>query len=186
MHDEGFACTVVEHYVLLFCSNGNIDNPERGDIRLFVSRLYISLSGHAHGRVELYLSGAWIVVTVDSWTTANSQVACRQLGYLTYGECYNCNAQLGHQRPSALLQEVLLEDITITTVTPILIQLNVLAMFLVLAQSPDSLTVLIALSIMTQNLMIYIYNAKHVSSYGKYLLGVVTLYLHTIFCCMIQ
>ena len=154
MHDEGFACTVVEHYVLLFCSNGNIDNPERGDIRLY--RRYISLSGDLLGRVELYLSGAWIVVTVDFWTTANSQVACRQLGYLTYyGECYNCNAQLGHQRPSALLQEVLLEYtlLMITTVTPILIQLNVLAMFLVLAQSPDSLTVLITLSIMIQNLM---------------------------------
>ena len=78
----------LEYCVLLSCSNENVDNPETGDIRL-----YQQYGGNgASGRVEVFLSGTWISVIGDLWTTANSLVACQQLGYLTNGECNNYNA----------------------------------------------------------------------------------------------
>ena len=80
--------------MLLSCSNGNVDNPERGDIRL--SSRPLSETWFGNGHVEMFLSETWITVAGDFWTIANSQVACRQLGYVAAGgELTSYNAHLG-------------------------------------------------------------------------------------------
>ena len=56
-----------------------LDGPESEDLRL---------SGTSSGRVEVFLSGIWVPVAQSylSWTQANANVVCRQLGYAPNGE----------------------------------------------------------------------------------------------------
>ena len=44
-------------------------NPQEGDIDLRDDPLYV------------FVDGRWGTVSSDAWTTANSRVACRQMGY---------------------------------------------------------------------------------------------------------
>ena len=60
--------------------SNTIDGPENGDIRL----KYYSFNSieYRRGRVEIYLSESWGAVVANTWTTANAEVVCRQLGYI--------------------------------------------------------------------------------------------------------
>ena len=51
-----------------------------GDLRL-VRGLSTSTS-YSSGRLEIYLNGLWGTVCDDGWDSTNSDVACRQLGYV--------------------------------------------------------------------------------------------------------
>ena len=50
-----------------------------GELRL--SRGTLSSSSYTSGRLEIYINGRWGTVCDDGWTTANTAVACRQLGF---------------------------------------------------------------------------------------------------------
>ena len=50
-----------------------------GDLRLV--RNGFSSSFYTSGHLEIYYGGQWKSVCYDSWTTANTRVACRQLGF---------------------------------------------------------------------------------------------------------
>ena len=59
------------------------DGPEPGEVRLYYDDWAVS---YYHGRVEIFLSQTWGRVT-GSWTVANAQVVCHQLGYDIPSEC---------------------------------------------------------------------------------------------------
>ena len=42
------------------------------------------------GQVEMYISGMWVTINDQSWTTAEAQVVCRQLGHSTESESLAC------------------------------------------------------------------------------------------------
>ena len=50
-----------------------------GELRL--TRGSLSSSSYTSGRLEIYINGRWGTVCDDGWTTANTAVACRQLGF---------------------------------------------------------------------------------------------------------
>ena len=52
-----------------------------GDLRLVQNG--ISSSSNTHGRLEVYHSGLWGTVCDDFWSSANTRVACHQLGLPT-------------------------------------------------------------------------------------------------------
>ena len=56
------------------------DSCQDGDVRL------VGGQSAYEGRVEVCLSQRWGTVTDDGWSTADVQVACKQLGYSTQGK----------------------------------------------------------------------------------------------------
>ena len=52
-----------------------------GDIRLINHGGYKS-----NGPLNVFVSGKWGTVAVDSWNVVNTRVVCRQLGFLANGE----------------------------------------------------------------------------------------------------
>ena len=50
-----------------------------GELRL--TRGSLSSSSYTSGRLEIFINGRWGTVCDDGWTTANTAVACRQLGF---------------------------------------------------------------------------------------------------------
>ena len=49
---------------------------------IFVSSIVRLVNGtHAEGVVQIHRHGDWQLVCVDRWTTENSQVLCRKLGF---------------------------------------------------------------------------------------------------------
>ena len=52
-----------------------------GDLRLVQNGF--TNSSYTSGRLEIYHSGRWGTVCDYTWTTANTRVACRQLGFST-------------------------------------------------------------------------------------------------------
>ena len=53
--------------------------PRSGDLRL-VQNGFTSTS-YTRGRLEVYYSGQWGTVCNDFWSSTNTRVACRQLGF---------------------------------------------------------------------------------------------------------
>ena len=58
------------------------DAIKKGDIRLVGGRYLWE------GRVEIFLSGDWGTISHDGASHTNAVIACRQLGYNTYGKFY--------------------------------------------------------------------------------------------------
>ena len=58
------------------------DEIKEGDIRL-VGGSYLW-----HGRVEIYLSGVWGIISYYGTSYNAAKVVCRQLGYNTYSKVY--------------------------------------------------------------------------------------------------
>ncbi len=54
-----------------------------GDLRLVGSS---GLTGGSSGRLEVYYSGQWGTVCDDNFDSIDAMVACRQLGFSTYGD----------------------------------------------------------------------------------------------------
>ena len=50
-------------------------------------RLAGSGSFSTQGRLEICYSNQWGTVCDDDWDSTDAKVACRQLGYSTYGKC---------------------------------------------------------------------------------------------------
>jgi len=50
-----------------------------GDLRLV--RGSLTNASFTSGRLEIYINGQWGTVCDDFWDSANSDVACRQLGF---------------------------------------------------------------------------------------------------------
>ena len=61
------------HYTFLFYNYCFTVSPQEGDV---------NLNG---ARVEVFVSGKWGTISSNTWTIANSQVLCRQLGYKVFG-----------------------------------------------------------------------------------------------------
>ena len=53
--------------------------PSSGDLRLV--RNGLTSSSYTSGRLEVYYSGWWGTVCNDFWSSTNTRVACRQLGF---------------------------------------------------------------------------------------------------------
>ena len=64
-----------QYYTHKKCHTGQ----SSGDLRLV--RNGLTSSSYTSGRLEVYYSGRWGTVCDDGWTTTNSDVACRQLGF---------------------------------------------------------------------------------------------------------
>ena len=45
----------------------------------------IQIEASDYGRLEICMNGVWGRVCGEMWTNRDSQVACRQLGFSTYG-----------------------------------------------------------------------------------------------------
>ena len=58
-----------------------LDDCEDGDIKLVGDHLAND------GRLEMCLDRKWGTVSDDGWSTSNTEVVCRQLGYSTQGTC---------------------------------------------------------------------------------------------------
>ena len=56
--------------------------PSSGDLRL-VQNGFPS-SSYTSGRLEVYYSGQWGTVCNDLWSSTNSRIACRQLGFAAW------------------------------------------------------------------------------------------------------
>ena len=54
----------------------------------------VRLDGGAYsfeGRVEVCVNGVWGTVCNDSWSSVDASIACKYLGYSTYGKLvYRC------------------------------------------------------------------------------------------------
>ena len=68
--------------------------PSQGDIRLANLRPGV---GEVRGRVEVFNEGYWVRVCDDNFEIFDAAVACRQLGYSSFGkwidlaiDCYLC------------------------------------------------------------------------------------------------
>ena len=71
------------YWVLYWCSCDEYIRAAQnyGDLRLVQNG--DSSSFNTRGRLEIYYSGRWGTVCDDSWSTASTRVACRQLGFST-------------------------------------------------------------------------------------------------------
>ena len=69
---------VCTHYTIFLTTA-----PRSGDLRLV--RNGVTHTSYASGRLEVYYSGQWGTVCDDGWTSTNTRVACRQLGFSTSG-----------------------------------------------------------------------------------------------------
>ena len=66
--------------LVLFSRHSISSTAQRsGDLRLVRGRL--TSSSFTSGRLEIYINGRWGTVCNDFWDLANSNVACRQLGF---------------------------------------------------------------------------------------------------------
>ena len=72
-HSSVFAslCDCMFQYVLI--------GPSSGDLRLVQNG--VTNPSYTRGRLEVYYSGQWGTVCDNSWSSANTRVACRQLGF---------------------------------------------------------------------------------------------------------
>ncbi|XP_072166905.1 scavenger receptor cysteine-rich domain superfamily protein-like [Diadema setosum] len=65
-----------------------------GEIRLVWSRLF-----PGDGHLQIYHDDSWGTVCADGWDHYNTEVVCRQLGYLPAGEMYISNPTAGFNGP---------------------------------------------------------------------------------------
>ena len=72
-HSSVFAslCDCIFQHVLI--------GPSSGDLRLV--RNGFTSTSYTRGRLEVYYSGQWGTVCNDFWSSTNTRVACRQLGF---------------------------------------------------------------------------------------------------------
>lgn len=71
-----------------------------GDLRL------ISISSPLAGRVEVCYDGVWGTVCSREWNNADAAVACRQLGYSSYGKLVKKNFILFEDMLYFILKEL--------------------------------------------------------------------------------
>ena len=79
---------ICTHYmILLFVA------PRSGDLRLV--RNGFTSTSYTSGRLEVYYGGQWGTVCDDGWTSTNTRVACRQLGFSTSGTTWTTSSAGG-------------------------------------------------------------------------------------------
>ena len=68
-------CKVEVLQLIQLCNRSTVS----GDLRL--SQGFTTSSSFTSGRLEVFVFGQWGTVCSDFWDSANSDVACRQLGF---------------------------------------------------------------------------------------------------------
>ena len=91
-------------------NNSLLIGPTSGDLRL-VQNGFTSTS-YTRGRLDVYYSGRWGTVCDDCWSSTNTHVTCRQLGFSSSSTSWTINSR------QVDFQQLLMHDCWLFTFLP--------------------------------------------------------------------